>query len=183
MCNFSGKLIAWMDGELVDNEAVNVERHVRDCSECRSRVEAYEDVSRLLVTYCDAAAAGAKPRRKLLYWAPVLSGAVAAAVLLFMFRPAPVKQMPVVARVADAAPARVLETLPKAVRVQRVHPRHEIAPVKNSRVDWTFDEPAIQISIPAEAMFPPGAVPEGITFVADVSMASDGSVQGLRIQQ
>lgn len=183
MCDFSGKLIAWMDGELADNEAADVERHVRDCSECRSSVDAYENVSRLLVTYCDAAAAGAKPRRKLMRWAPVLSGAVAAAVLLFMFRPAPVKQMPVVTRVANAAPTRVLRTVPKAAQVQRVPPRHEFAPVKSSRAEWASDEPDIQIVIPAEAMFPPGAVPEGITFVADVSMASDGSVQGLRIQQ
>ena len=182
MCNFSGKLIAWMDGELADNEAANVERHVRDCSECRSSVEAYKDVSRLLVTYCDAAAP-AKLRRKRSHWVPVLSGAVAAALLLFLFRPAPVKQTPVVTRLADAAPARVLATPPQAVRVERIHPRHEAARVKSAEADWAFDEPAIQISIPAEAMFPPGAVPEGITFVADVSMASDGSVQGLRVQQ
>jgi anti-sigma factor RsiW len=182
MCNFSGQLIAWMDGELAGHEAANVERHVRDCSECQSSVEAYKDVSRLLVTYCDAAA-HAKPPRKRSHWVPVLSGAVAAAFLLFLFRPAPFQPMPVATRVADAAPARVLETAPKAVKVQRVHRRHESAPVDRASADWAFDEPAMQISIPAEAMFPPGAVPEGITFVADVSMASDGSVQGLRIQQ
>ncbi len=180
MCNFSGKLIAWMDGELADNESADVQRHVRDCPECQPCVATYKEVSRLVVTYCDAAAAGARPRRRLPRWAPVLSGAVAAALLLFLFRPAPVKQLPVI-RVEDAAPPPA--TAPSPTEVKNVHRRHGIAPIKTSQESWAFDEPAIQISIPAEAMFPPGAVPEGVTFVADVSMASDGSVQGLRIQQ
>jgi hypothetical protein len=47
---------------------------------------------------------------------------------------------------------------------------------------WTPTEPAIQIIIPAEAMFPPGAVPEGINFIAELDIASDGSAQGLRLQ-
>ena len=43
-------------------------------------------------------------------------------------------------------------------------------------------DPAIQIAIPADAMFPPGAVPEGVTYIANLSLTSDGSVQGLRLQ-
>jgi hypothetical protein len=39
---------------------------------------------------------------------------------------------------------------------------------------------AIQIAIPAEAIFPPGAVPEGVTYIA--SLAPDGSVQSIRLQ-
>jgi hypothetical protein len=31
-------------------------------------------------------------------------------------------------------------------------------------------------------MFPPGAVPEGINFVAELSIAQDGSAQRLRLQ-
>ena len=30
MCDFSGKLIAWLDRELPASEAADVERHVRD---------------------------------------------------------------------------------------------------------------------------------------------------------
>ena len=47
---------------------------------------------------------------------------------------------------------------------------------------WTPAEPAIQIAIPAAAMFPPGAVPEGLTFIADVTIAADGSAQRLRLR-
>jgi hypothetical protein len=42
---------------------------------------------------------------------------------------------------------------------------------------------AIQIAIPAEAMFPPGAMPAGINFVADMRIALDGSVQQIRLRQ
>jgi len=44
------------------------------------------------------------------------------------------------------------------------------------------DEPVIQIAIPAEEMFPPGAVPEGMHFVADVTIAADGSAERLRLR-
>jgi len=42
---------------------------------------------------------------------------------------------------------------------------------------------AIQIAIPAEAMFPPGAVPNGISFIADLRIAPDGSVKQVRLRQ
>ena len=45
MCEFSARLIAWLDRELEDGEMANVERHLRDCSECRSQVHAYEQAS------------------------------------------------------------------------------------------------------------------------------------------
>jgi hypothetical protein len=181
-----------MDRELPDNEAADVERHVRDCSECRGRVDAYEQVSRAFVAYCDAAMEE-KTGRRLPRWVPVLlSGAAAAAMLVILFHPAfhptTVKQIPVRPRVADAAPAVVVgtetaetETAPRPVK--RVHRRHVIAPMRTPNANWASVEPAIQIAIPVEAMFAPGAVPEGITFIADLSMAADGSVQGLRLQQ
>jgi hypothetical protein len=42
---------------------------------------------------------------------------------------------------------------------------------------------AIEIAIPAEAMFPPGAMPNGINFIADVRIAPDGSVKQVRLRQ
>jgi hypothetical protein len=189
MCDFSGRLVAWMDRELPEKEAADVERHVRDCSDCRGRVGAYEQVSRAFVAYCDAAI-GATTSRRLPRWVPALLASVAAAaMLLLVLQPTTVKEMPVRPQVADAAPAVVVgagtetetETAPRPVK--KVHRRRVIAPVKTPNASWASAEPAIQIAIPVEAMFPPGAVPEGITFIADVSMAADGSVQGLRLQQ
>lgn len=183
MCDSPQKLVAWMDGELTDNESVDVERHVRNCSECQSSVEAYEDVTRLFGTYCDATATETRLRRKRPRWVPVLSGAVAAAVLLLMLHPASVKQVRLPVHLTDASAAMVVGTAPTQVKVKKLHRPRPIAPLKSSRANWAFADPTIQIAIPAEAMFPPGAVPEGITFIADLSMASDGSVQGLRLQQ
>jgi Putative zinc-finger len=189
MCDFSAseRLVAWMDRELPVNEAADVERHVRDCSECRGRVDAYEQVSRAFVAYCDAAIEQ-KTRHRLTRWVPLLASAAAAAVLVFVLHPTAAKQMPVAQRVADVAPAAVVETqtvetetAPRPVKT--VHRRHGITPAKTLNVNWTSAEPAIQIAIPVDAMFPPGAVPEGITFIADLSMAADGTVQGLRLQQ
>jgi hypothetical protein len=179
MCDFSGRLVAWMDRELAGDEAAAVERHVRGCAACRRRVDTYEEVSRAFIAHCDAAM-GAKTRRRLQHWVPVLSSAAAAAVLLIVLQPASVKPIPVSPRVADASPAIVLQTAP--MRVKRVYRPRRIAPTKTPNADWAFPEPAIQIALPVEAMFPPGAVPEGITIIADLSMGTDGSVQGLRLQ-
>src|SRR5271169_1536872 len=178
MCDFSGRLVAWMDRELPDNEAADAERHVRDCSECRTRVDTYKQVSRVFVAHCDAVMEATTHRRP--RWVPVLASAAAAAMLFLVFQPASVKQIPVRPPEADASPAIILETAPKPVKT--VHRRGGIAPAKTPNANWSLPETAIQIAIPVEAMFPPGAVPEGITLIADVSMAADGSVQGLRLQ-
>jgi len=180
MCDFSAKLVAWMDRELPDTEASAMARHVRGCFECRTRVDAYQESSRAFVAYCDAAV-GAKTRRALPQWVPVMASAMGAAVLLLAFRPAVVKQIPLRPPAADAVRANMLETEPSPV--EKVHRRHVSAPVKIPSASWGMVEPGIQIAIPVEAMFPPGAVPEGITFVADLSMEADGSVQGLRLRQ
>jgi anti-sigma factor RsiW len=196
MCDFSKKLVAWIDGELTDNEAADVERHLKSCSECQSAIAAYKNVSRLVVTYCDAKVAETRRRRKMPRWVPVLSGAAAAALILLaiallvprrppqvMFRASSVKQVAVTVQVADVSPALIRETAPTPLKVRKVHQGQRIRAGNASRANWAFAEPAIKIAIPADAMFPPGAVPEGITFIADLSMASDGSVQGLRLQQ
>jgi hypothetical protein len=38
------------------------------------------------------------------------------------------------------------------------------------------------MAIPADAVFPPGAVPEGVSFTADVSIGPDGSAQQIRFR-
>ena len=85
MCDFSGKLIAWLDRELPAEEAAEVERHLAGCSECRSGVDAYKRVSGEFDAYCDAAMAS-NARRGTPRWVPVASaaGAVAALVALFL---------------------------------------------------------------------------------------------------
>jgi hypothetical protein len=43
-------------------------------------------------------------------------------------------------------------------------------------------EPTIQILIPADALFPPGALPEGVDFVADLRLAAEGSPARLALR-
>ena len=46
---------------------------------------------------------------------------------------------------------------------------------------WPNQAP-VYIAIPADALFPPGALPEGVAFVADVNLRPDGSAQRLQLQ-
>jgi len=184
MCDSSGRLIAWMDCELEANEAAVLGRHVRGCAECRERVAAYEDVSRGFAAHCDVVLETAmvtRIHRNLPRWVPVVGGAAAVAVVLLLMAlpPRSVKPIPVVPRAAEACPPIVLETATNTPNpVQR---RHAAAHGNTQTANWAGAEPAIQIAIPGDAMFPPGAVPEGVNFVANLSLA-DGSVQGLRLQ-
>jgi hypothetical protein len=54
-------------------------------------------------------------------------------------------------------------------------------PLRRSESLWTNQAP-VYIAIPADALFPPGAFPEGVGFVADVNLRPDGSAQRLRLQ-
>jgi hypothetical protein len=180
MCDFSGRLIAWMDHELPVDEARDVERHVQACADCRSSLASYRQVTAAFEAYCDGAMA--LRGHRLPRWAVVLSGAVAAAAVLLLAWPrAPVEQPPAVHRQTEAPPpASVLEPAPAAIK--RMHRPHAGVPVPSQDANWVPSGPAIQIAIPAEAMFPPGAVPEGINFFADVSIAADGSAERLRLR-
>src|SRR6266849_6186813 len=62
MCDFQAKLIAWLDHELLENQAAEVERHVQACEQCRAERGRYEQVSRTFDAYC-AAVMAAKPHR------------------------------------------------------------------------------------------------------------------------
>jgi anti-sigma factor RsiW len=186
MCDLSGSLVAWLDRELSEDDAAEVRRHVQTCMECQCRLNAYKEVSGTFGAYCEAAVT-AKLRRGVPLWVPVLSGAVVmavAAAALFLFFPrVAVVQRPLRTQAAAVAtpptPTIVREAAPDPIK--RIHHGHAVAPVRVQDANRMPPEPAIQITIPAEALFPPGAVPEGVNFVADVSIAADGSARQLRL--
>ena len=179
MCDFSGKLIPWLDRELAEEETAHVQDHVQDCIECRTQLDAYEEVSKAFDSYCDAAVAS-EVRRRVPRWVPVLSAAatVAAviAVLLVSWPRARVEPLVLRSTVTATPPAAVVDTVPAPVKTGRR--RHAISRGSSQHANWLPAEPAIQIAIPVESIFPPGAVPEGVTFIADLSIAADGSAQG-----
>jgi anti-sigma factor RsiW len=182
MCEFSEKLISWLDRELPENEAVDVERHVQACIECRNRVAEYQEVSRTLDAYCNAVmASNARPRVS--RWVPVASLGVAAAVAaaLFLFLPRTKIEPPVSEPLEKTAPAPVVvDAAPPAVKA--VHRRRAVGRMPNQDANLPPTEPAIQIAIPGESLFPPGAVPEGVVFTADLSIAADGSARQIRLR-
>jgi anti-sigma factor RsiW len=187
-----------MDGELVGDEAMAVEQHVRGCAGCRARVASYGDMSRQFAAYHAASAerAMAAPKdvsRRVPPWIPVALAAAAAVVLALVLLPraGKVEQVPAAPKMAQAVaatavptavhPAAKVETVAKAatpVRQRRQVAARKPAPATN----WALAGPAIQIEIPMAEMFPPGAVPEGATYIANLSLTADGSVQGIRPQ-
>jgi hypothetical protein len=197
MCEFSGKLIAWLDRELPAEEAAEVERHLENCAECRVDVESYQRVSSEIDEYCVAAFASSA-HRAASRWTPVVLGAGAAAALLALFLAMPrTRFAPPVFHAPQAAVAAspVVNTTAAPVSVRPVHTIHRrraatpvsvregtAAPVQNQNAYLLPDEPMIQIAIPADEMFPPGAVPEGMHFVADLTIAADGSAERLQLR-
>ncbi|HEV7968976.1 MAG TPA: zf-HC2 domain-containing protein [Candidatus Acidoferrales bacterium] len=201
MCEFSQKLIAWLDRELPAEEAGDVERHLEGCSECRSSVEAYQRVSGEIDAYCDAAIASSK-RRGMPGWVPVVSGSGAVAALLALFLVLPRTRVqeparhPQPAAVAASSSAIAAQVPVPASSARKVRERQAVTPVSVRNLssgsaqsqdayvsaDGMPDEPMIQITIPADEMFPPGAVPEGMHFVADLAIAADGSAERLRLR-
>lgn len=197
MCDFSGKLIAWMDKELPADDAASVEQHLETCSECQSRLDAYKKVSAELDAYCDEVIAP-YARRGTPVWIPAVSavGAAAALVALFLILPRTRVEPPAFRpsrKAAEASSPVVAKAFPAAIRpVQRSHPRQAITPPQiqssdalpgqNPSAYSLPEEPVIQIAIPADEMFPPGAVPEGMNFSADLAIAADGSADGLRLR-
>jgi hypothetical protein len=185
MCDLSAKLIAWLDRELPEDEAADLERHLPVCRECQSCVKAYEKVGDALDAYCEAVMES-KVRRNQRGWVPALLGAAAVtAAVLLIFSHARVE--PPQMRAAATAPQATvaLDTLPAPVtpiEIKRARRRRAIAPTQTQDVNWPSAETAIQIAIPAEAILPPGAIPEGFNFLADITIAADGSAEGLRLR-
>ncbi len=187
MCEYSGKLVALLDRELGDDEVAEVERHIGACSECRIRVEAYRQVSASFDGYCDAVLLAKSRQKKLPRWvrAETTAAAVAiAATLVFvLLRPrVEPRAIPSSVQVHAPTPAIVLEKAPATVPGKMAHRHRPAARAPRQAAIWQPTGRAIQISIPAESMFLPGAVPEGVNFTADLSIAADGSAEQIRLR-
>jgi anti-sigma factor RsiW len=197
MCEFSDRLVAWLDHELSLNDAAGVREHVQACAECHSRVKTYTEVNKAIAGYCEAAIKS-ETRRARPSWTPALFAA-AAGVALLLLHPSARIEPPAPQDLASRAPAIVLSTdvaQPKAVQPQeraslfsppappekRPHKAKLAEPNRTEMVNWMPAEPAVEIAFPVEAMFAPGAVPDGISFTAELTIATDGSARQLRLR-
>jgi len=212
MCDYSGRLVAWLDREMQADEASEMERHVAACAECRNCAADLDRMSGAFEDYCEALAR-TKEERKAIRVAPIFWAAAAAIVVAAMFRypwgqvASPMQQPSMtVVRKMDSSPSLTVKAA-ENVRAPSKADHHVgrrqaagrtgtgaaspglcsgqgCAPrkVQDPSANWVAEEPAIHIAIPAEVMFPPGAVPEGVSFVADVSIGADGRVEQLRLR-
>lgn len=189
MCDIEKKLLAWIDGELPTKEAGDVARHVEGCEHCRGRLTAFREVDQSFKVYCDALIA-IKAGRGVPRWIPALAGAVVAAVVLFLVFPRtriahPSAVTPTTATVSSVAPSRVSVPVAAEAPPHKSNRRRHVEPrrAQQEAVSWRPAESAVQIAIPADAMFAPGALPRGMNFVAELSLAPDGSVRQVRLLQ
>jgi anti-sigma factor RsiW len=186
MCDVQRKLIGWIDRELPADEAGAVESHVEGCEECRRWVATYGQMSDGFDAYCDAVMA-AKATGRVPRWVPVLAAAlVAASVVLVAFLRTRVEPPLIVApRVTSASvPNPMTPPAAEPARRKATIRSHHVAPrVQPHATEAQQVDAAIEIAIPAEAMFPPGAVPNGINFIAELRIAPDGSVKQVRLRQ
>jgi len=211
MCDRSDKLILWLDRELPQDEAADVQRHLQTCGECRRCLAAYKHVSDSIDAYCDAAIESPVPQW-LPSWTPALAAAAAAAVLFLVVARGPIargpgeRPLPNAPVTAVSSPTLVhhnegqpevraalnpppapahkrSRTIPAVSPVQgggRAQQTQSLNPAQNA--SWIPSQAAVEIAIPAEAMFAPGAVPQGVSFSAELVIAPDGSAQQLRLR-
>jgi anti-sigma factor RsiW len=180
MCEYSGKLIAWLDRELPDEEATNVEWHLGQCAECRQALSAYEEVSGAFLacyeTSCPHGALGVHLQAKASVWDKasvwMMSGLAAAAILAaILLIPPRTEKLPLYVPHPPRAPQIGFEQSPAEAPIVRASSRRNAAqaPVASPvRLQWIAVEPTVEVALPAEALFPPGAVPPGFSFIADV---------------
>jgi anti-sigma factor RsiW len=193
MCDVaSEKLLPWLDGELSATETAEIERHLQKCRECRARLDLYRRASAAFDAYCDryadsVIAAGAP--REIRTWAVAAVAAAIGALLLlvpqFAIRksssaalPEPVPQSAAMPRFANAT-QEADHPHPQTPTARLAIPSKE-APIPTNNALPAV--PAFEIAIPADAIFPPGAFPAGVSFTADVAIAPDGSAQQIRLQ-
>jgi hypothetical protein len=205
MCEFSEKLIAWLDHELPVEASAALERHVRGCAECRRAAEGYRTLNEAIEAYCETAILTAPKKRvcmKTRVWRSAYVGtAAAAAAVLLVLLAKPVERFlwidspgpPAAALNKTSVPSIALEKTPLVQRATMQAPNSVRKPLlahpsvsvtetpKRGENLWPNQAP-VYIAIPADALFPPGALPEGVAFVADVNLRPDGSAQRLQLQ-
>jgi len=187
MCRYSTKLIAWLDRELEPEQMAELEQHLRDCGECRLNIAKYESASEIFGDYCDAVM-NAVPNRDQRRRIPLLSAAaailllVATTAVVLRTRVQPLSPSPT-AIVQPAQSPLVPEPATPPANAMRPR-RARVKPVRTQAGNWLPlpPQPAVEVAIPADSMFPPGAVPEGVNFIADVNFAPDGSARQMRLR-
>src|SRR3984957_19561076 len=138
MCEYSGRLIAWLDRELPDQEGIDVESHVERCAECRTEVSAYEEVSSAFLS-CYQAAMIARPRRNLPWLASAGVGGGAAIVAGILLVQPRLEKLPIRLPSLPHAPAMAFEKPAPPPPAMAVRLRPAMAPAPPIHRLWIAD--------------------------------------------
>lgn len=185
MCEFETKLIAWIDGELDAEASHQIEDHLEACGACAAKTAGYREVSQAFAAYYDLPLAGkqpARPRRTALYAGSIAAAAAAAVVWMLPFPSAP---PPAPRKTAEPAPAIAFvktAAVPAATTNDRARRRRSVRSVATAKPEPIDAQPTVEIAIPADEIFAPGAFPAGFAFAADLSIRGDGSPEALRVR-
>jgi hypothetical protein len=181
MCKYSGKLIAWLDHELDSVSMAEIAQHLTLCRECKTQVELFEQTSKTINAYYDAVVAIERRRFPSRAGMLLAAGIAAIAASVFFFLPRTSVAPPAFTPSLPTSPAIVVTESP-LVPAKTTHRQHARSQMQNPDSSSQLAEPAIEIAIPAESMFAPGAIPEGVSFTADLSLRADGSAKQIRLQ-
>jgi len=183
MCDYELNLIAWIDGELEAKAARQLEQHLQMCASCSRKAEEYREISRVFAVY--SAAVPVQKSKSRWRWASVGAGAMtAAAAMILWMLPGPVEPLTLQLSKPAPPPAIAFEISPP-VLLAPARIVHRKTFVKSNPIPqpvWNGVEPFVEIAIPADAIFAPGALPAGFTFAAALGIGGDGSPSVLRVQ-
>lgn len=213
MCDFSEKVVAWMDGELELQDAAAVKEHLEVCAECRGNIDAYRRASDELNAYFhETPLSDAREWSQRTVALASATGALAAVLGLVLlwprihaqphefYVPHTVPDTPAASSAdsirlaqntmsADIRPVeRPIQKAPRGpASIRENEPaqhRHEqlFRPQTDVSAYSLPAEAVVEIAIPADDMFPPGAVPAGMNFVAEMTIAADGSAARLQVR-
>jgi anti-sigma factor RsiW len=180
-------LSAWLDDELPVNEATAVARHVESCEVCSRECTLIREASTGLQQYCDATLTAHLAKPKATRWVPALAAfaaLLAIAIFLALPRKRSVAPTQIPAPVASAAPAPVQSLQPQSPVVHKhVHRNRTVSVPQQPAVSWPATDTAVEIAIPADAVFAPGALPEGTRLLGEMRFAPDGTLREIRLRQ
>jgi hypothetical protein len=183
MCELEAKLIAWIDRELDAGATRELELHLESCRDCSAKAAAYREITTAFAAYFERRAVTPKWSRPALAASLAGLGAAAAAITLWMLRPLPVIAPPQPGLAGPAPAIAYMKQPPVPAQVSPVRLPPHSGPAAAPRNAATLDaQPIIEIAIPADAMFAPGAFPTGFAFAADLSIRRDGSPETLRVR-
>lgn len=187
MCEFSSKLVVWIDGELPDDQMSAIDGHVAQCSECRAQAAMFRGVSHAFAvcTRAQVVPPGRAWRPAVLVPAALAASVVLAALLMlprYAHEPKFQRTAAPVPAVATVPPDKLVAMVPRTVPARMVASRPHRAKRPARPSEWMPAEPTIQILIPGDALYPPGALPEGVDLVANLRFAAEGSPASLALR-